>query len=201
VSAPTPAGPSGAKGRMLRFFTMVALVASLLAVGCYWILRDRGRGAPEPEKRPPAPVASLLRALRLSASSKPAVPSPSPVRFRSGEEIYAHFELEKPCVLFAGLLDSRLGLSALTPDRTAGAAGANVLGPLEVEDTAGREAVLVLASETPRTKDDFLRILGRASDSVRGVEQWFEAKLPAILTALRAHEGLHAEALEYEHVR
>lgn len=185
---------------------MLLLVGMLLALG-FWMLRDRGKDAALPAgdrktaDQAPVVIASLLRAGRLATSSRVEVASPNPVQFRSGAEIYAHFVLDKPAVLFVGLLDASLGLSALSPTIVDGLAGNNVLGPFEVEDGAGREAVMLLASETARTREDFARLLGRATDAVRGVENQFAPRLAAILTALRAHEGLHAEAIEYDHVR
>ena len=188
---------SPAKGRALRFFFLLSLVAILVVVG--WLFLE-ARSGKERQVSPPAP-GLVIRALRLVSASRPDVPIVIPVRFRSGEEILLNFMLEKPCRLFVGLLDERAGLSAMSPVATDGVAGTNRLGPFEVEDGAGGEALVLVASEKPQTTADFQRLLARANEGLRGTELKVPATLPVILETLRAHEGISAEAVEYEHVR
>ena len=187
--------PSPAKDRTIRFFFLLSLVAGLLVFG--WLLLK----AREPNAGELAASPSLLQDVRISSSSEPGVAASFPARFRAGEKIYVHFALQKRCSLFVGALGLSLAPSSLSSAAIERPAGPQTLGPFDVEAGTGREAMIVLASEKPRTTADFERFLGRAGDAVRGVDSELGAKLAGILAALRAHEGLSAEAVQLDRAR
>ncbi len=210
---PVPDEPSRGKGlgrsrfRLpARFLFALGTILALCALG-WWIsglVLHPGKGGADPLADP---LARVITAATLSESPQPKPQPTQPptqpagdLRFKSGQELYVHFALDRSCTLFAATLEAQLALIEESRAASPAEAGSNTLGPFALDNNTGRETFIILAALKPLTAVDFRRILGRAADSARAIEPVHAKKLEAILAAIRAHEGLAVQAVTFEHL-
>ncbi|MEW6747595.1 MAG: hypothetical protein AB1486_33100 [Planctomycetota bacterium] len=175
---------------------LMLAAASLAAIlGIWWFSRSTGEDGGQLSPQQP-----LLSNAHLSVFPG-RVRDATETSFRSGEAIYLHFDITRETTVFVGLLDSSGSFVAVSSDAQVLGPGSNRLGCFVLDDNPGREAFVIMASEDPRGREFFERLVSRLNALVSEADETsFEEKLKLIAGGIDRHRGVSAEILRFDHV-
>ena len=184
-----------------RRFTSVAAVAAILLVLAGWGLIHFSKDQDEDGG---ARIARVMGDVRLSlydplVERSRGVPDRTD-EFHSGNTVFIHLSVIRDGVAFVAMLDSRNQFVPVSSRARSVRKETEFLGPFELDDNAGTESFVILASTKPLGSEDFHRIIRETAASVQVDRRGHDATLRRIIAELRSCEEVSVEAVTFRHL-